>query len=54
MDNCMIHKANVLKKLLNSINIYYFPPYTPSFNPIEEFFGLCKFRTRKIYFENQE
>ena len=43
MDNASIHKEKNLKnKLFNKKNILYGPPYTPQFNPIEEFFGLLK------------
>ena len=41
MDNASIHKSNLIKeKIVQSNNILEFlPPYTPQFNPIENFFS---------------
>jgi hypothetical protein len=41
-DNASVHRAEVIKPLLNMLNIEYNTPYSPFLNPIEEVFGLWK------------
>jgi hypothetical protein len=53
LDNASIHKAQVLRDLLQTLNIIYLTPYSPFLNPIEEYFGLWKFHFR-MYESNDE
>jgi transposase len=50
MDNCRFHHRSDVITLLNTNRITYkfLPPYSPMFNPIEEFFGLIKSKYRNI------
>ena len=49
MDNASIHHSNILKDYLKQKNIIllYTPPYSPWFNPIENFFSIVKNNFRK-------
>ena len=44
MDNCSIHHVSEIKTLLDSVGIplFFLPPYSPDFNPIEETFSYVK------------
>ena len=44
MDNCSIHKSQVLKDIVEShgCRLYFLPPYSPDLNPIEESFSSLK------------
>ena len=44
MDNCSIHHVEEVKSLLDNVGIllYYLPPYSPDFNPIEYAFSSVK------------
>lgn len=44
MDNVPFHHSKCIKKIINesSNNIFYTPPYSPDFNPIENVFSVIK------------
>ena len=44
MDNCSTHHAANVRRLCEEqgVMILYLPPYSPDFNPIEEFFSVLK------------
>lgn len=44
MDNCAIHKLEVLREVVEAFGVLlvFLPPYSPDFNPIEESFSTCK------------
>jgi transposase len=44
MDNCSTHHGAEVKRLCGArgILLLYLPPYSPDFNPIEEFFSVLK------------
>ncbi|KIJ51782.1 hypothetical protein M422DRAFT_244132 [Sphaerobolus stellatus SS14] len=44
MDNCSIHHVDDVALLCaaRGIRLYYLPPYSPDYNPIEEAFGYVK------------
>ena len=50
MDNCSIHKALKTKELIKSVGCFliYLPPYSPDFNPIENYWAVMKRNIRKI------
>ncbi len=54
MDNATIHKAKLLKPLLENFQVLYNAPYSPFLNPIEELFGNCKFQFRKRYVQKEK
>lgn len=45
MDNCSIHHVEEIKELFNAVGIvvFFLPPYSPDFNPIEECFSYIKY-----------
>ena len=45
LDNCAIHHSHDVKTLLNSfgIPVFFLPPYSPDYNPIEELFSYVKY-----------
>ena len=45
LDNCAIHYAHDVKNLFNSfgVPVFFIPPYSPDYNPIEEFFSYVKY-----------
>ena len=45
MDNCSIHHTQEVKDLIDSLGIvvFYLPPYSPDYNPIEELFSYLKY-----------
>ena len=55
MDNCSTHHAPNVRRLCEErgVIILYLPPYSPDFNPIEEFFSVLK-AWLKRYFELAE
>ena len=50
MDNCSVHRSNVVKKRLEELNIrvLFMPPYSPELNPIEEAWSVIKRKLRHI------
>ena len=44
MDNCSTHHGEEVKRLCEEkgVILLYLPPYSPDFNPIEEFFSVLK------------
>lgn len=49
MDNCRAHKTHSTQTLVSRFfkTIKFLPPYSPQFNPIEEFFSSVKARFRR-------
>ena len=45
MDNCSIHHVQEVKKLFDDagILVFFLPPYSPDYNPIEEAFSAVKY-----------
>ena len=56
MDNCSIHKSTIVEEIINSAgcSLIYLPPYSPDFNPIENYWAVMKNNIKKIRhnFEN--
>jgi len=56
MDNCSIHKYTIVEEIINSAgcSLIYLPPYSPDFNPIENYWAVMKNNIKKIRhnFEN--
>ena len=50
MDNCSIHKSLKVKELIESAGCFikYLPPYSPDFNPIENYWAVMKKHIKKI------
>jgi transposase len=50
MDNASIHKNNKVRELIESVGckLLYLPPYSPDFNPIENYWAVMKKNIRKI------
>ena len=44
LDNCTSHKAKIVTQLLKNINleVYFIPPYSPQFAPVEIAFKIVK------------
>lgn len=44
-DNCSIHHVQEIKQLFNAVGIvvFFLPPYSPDYNPIEETFSYIKY-----------
>lgn len=44
LDNCSIHRVQEIKRLFTAVGIlvFFLPPYSPDYNPIEEAFGFLK------------
>ena len=44
LDNCSIHRVPEIKTLFAAVGIlvFFLPPYSPDYNPIEEAFGFLK------------
>ena len=42
MDNCSIHHVAEVKRMFmdSGIAVFFLPPYSPDYNPIEETFSL--------------
>jgi transposase len=50
MDNCSIHKSLKVRELIESSGCFllYLPPYSPDFNPIENYWAVMKNNIKKI------
>lgn len=50
MDNYCIHKSVTTQKLIENAGceILFLPPYSPDFNPIENYWAVIKSRIKKI------
>lgn len=50
MDNCSIHKSAKVLELIESCGckLIYLPPYSPDFNPIENYWAVMKNNIKKI------
>lgn len=50
MDNCSIHKSFKVKELIENAGCFlkYLPPYSPDFNPIEQYWAVMKSHIKKI------
>lgn len=50
MDNCSIHKSPKVEELIKSVgcSLIYLPPYSPDFNPIENYWAVMKNNKKKI------
>lgn len=53
MDNASIHRGAELREMCSAagVELVYLPPYSPDFNPIEEWFGRLKTTVKKHYHE---
>ena len=51
LDNCSIHHVSEVEAAFKQagIFVYYFPPYSPDLNPLEELFSYFKY-----YFKDHE
>lgn len=56
MDNLMAHKTEKVRELVEGAGceVFYLPPYSPDFNPIEEAFSKIKGILRKIEARSRE
>ena len=45
MDNCSIHRVPEVKQIFDAVGIvvFFLPPYSPDYNPIEETFSYVKY-----------
>ena len=52
MDNATWHKTNKVKIFCNENNItlFFLPPYSPEYNPIERVWSYLKSKVRQKYF----
>jgi transposase len=50
MDNCSIHKSPKVLELIESkgCKLMFLPPYSPDFNPIENYWAVMKSHIKKI------
>ena len=50
MDNYCIHKGNKTKDIIEKAgcDILFLPPYSPDYNPIENYWAIVKSRIKKI------
>ena len=55
MDNISFHKSVQIRTLLKNHQLIpiFIPPYSPSFDPIEEFFSVVKRKYRTLYLETK-
>lgn len=55
MDNASFHRSPVIEQICKeaSIKLLYLSPYSPDFNPIEEFFAELKAFIRRHWHENE-
>ncbi|KAJ3456616.1 hypothetical protein MRS44_016639 [Fusarium solani] len=55
MDNASFHRSTVIEKMCEDagVKILYLSPYSPDFNPIEEFFAELKAFIRRRWHENE-
>lgn len=51
MDNASFHRSDRIKQLCSDagVKLLYLPPYSPDFNPIEEFFAELKRYIKKVW-----
>ena len=44
MDNCSVHRIQEIREVVNAagVLIFYLPPYSPDYNPIELTFSYIK------------
>lgn len=57
MDNARFHRKAVLFEIIKEFNasfntdlcIIFLPPYSPDFNPIENFFGVLKAKIKRLF-----
>lgn len=51
MDNASFHHTEQIVELCNvaGVRLVYLPPYSPDFNPIEEYFGQLKMYIRREF-----
>jgi transposase len=51
MDNTSFHRSERIKQLCSDagVKLLYLPPYSPDFNPIEEFFAELKRYIKKVW-----
>lgn len=51
MDNASFHHSDHVKQLCSNagVKVLYLPPYSPDFNPIEEFFAELKYYIKKAW-----
>ena len=54
LDNASYHKTKkIFDKLIEMrVNVWYLPPYTPQFQPVETFFGITKSKLRELKLSN--
>lgn len=50
MDNASIHKSYIIRELIEAAGCFlkYLPPYSPDFNPIENYWAVMKNNIKKI------
>ncbi len=50
MDNLACHKSEEIRELIEGVNaeVWYLPPYSPDFNPIEKMWSKMKASMRKL------
>ena len=50
MDNASIHKSKKVEKLIEKAGcvLKFLPPYSPDFNPIENYWAVMKNNVKKI------
>ncbi|KAJ5101023.1 hypothetical protein N7456_007075 [Penicillium angulare] len=51
MDNASFHRSDRMRQLCSEagVKLLYLPPYSPDFNPIEEFFAELKAYIKKVW-----
>jgi transposase len=56
MDNASFHHSDRIKTLCADagVKLLYLPPYSPDFNPIEEFFAELKAYIKKAWSEYED
>lgn len=56
MDNASWHHSEKILRLRRDAGVVleYLPPYSPDFNPIEEYFGVLKNFIKKKWHENED
>jgi transposase len=61
MDNARFHRKAVLLDLIKRFNawfdtqlsIIFLPPYSPDFNPIENYFGVLKGKVKRLHIKGE-
>jgi transposase len=55
-DNASWHKSQKIRRMCEEagVRVVFLPPYSPDFNPIEEYFGVLKRFIKKHWYENEE